>query len=61
MSGYTIFSHNMGEKLKLLKGFRNIVVDRYGTIDDKMAFQTLQVHLEDFHMFIQQIEDFLVQ
>jgi uncharacterized protein YutE (UPF0331/DUF86 family) len=42
-----------------MKGFRNIVVQRYGSIDDKLAFQTLQEHLEDFPDFIQQVEDFL--
>lgn len=54
-----ILDREMGDNIKLMKGFRNIVVHRYGTIDDKVAFQTLQVHLEDFHIFIRQIEDFL--
>lgn len=54
-----ILDREMGENIKLMKGFRNIVVHRYGTIDDKMAFQTLQIHLKDFHAFIRLIEDFL--
>ncbi|HII84283.1 MAG TPA: DUF86 domain-containing protein [Methanobacterium subterraneum] len=54
-----ILDREMGDNIKLMKGFRNIVVHRYGTIDDKVAFQTLQVHLEDFHAFIRLIEDFL--
>jgi uncharacterized protein YutE (UPF0331/DUF86 family) len=54
-----ILDIDIGEKLKLMKGFHNIVVHRYESIDDKLAFQTLQEHLEDFQYFIQQIEDFL--
>lgn len=54
-----ILNRTLGEKLKLMKGFRNIVVHRYGSIDDKLAFETLQEHLEDFQEFIQQVEDFL--
>jgi uncharacterized protein YutE (UPF0331/DUF86 family) len=54
-----IIDKDLGEKLKLIKGFRNIVVHRYGNIDDELAFQTLQEHLEDFHYFTQQVEDFL--
>lgn len=54
-----ILDKDIGEKLKLMKGFRNIVVHRYGSIDDKLAFQTLQEHLEDFQYFIQQVEEFL--
>lgn len=54
-----ILNKDLGEKLKLMKGFRNIVVHRYGSIDDKLAFETLQEHLKDFQDFIQQVEDFL--
>jgi len=54
-----IFDKELGEKLKTMKGFRNIVVHRYGSIDDKLAFQTLQEHLEDFQYFTRQVEDFL--
>ena len=42
-----------------MKGFRNIIVHRYGNIDDKIAFQVLKEHLIDFWDFYCQIEDFL--
>jgi uncharacterized protein YutE (UPF0331/DUF86 family) len=42
-----------------MKGFRNIMVHRYGDIDDRLAFKTLKNHLEDFQDFIDQMEDFL--
>lgn len=54
-----ILDVDLVEKLKTMKGFRNIVVHRYGSIDDKISFQTLQEHLEDFHDFTQQVENFL--
>jgi uncharacterized protein YutE (UPF0331/DUF86 family) len=54
-----ILDDELGKKLKLMKGFRNIVVHRYGNIDDELAFQTLQEHLEDFNYFLTEIEDFL--
>ncbi len=54
-----IIDSTLGAKLKVMKGFRNIMVHRYGDIDDRLAFKTLKNHLEDFQDFIDQIEDFL--
>ncbi|OPY25998.1 MAG: hypothetical protein A4E27_00787 [Methanobacterium sp. PtaU1.Bin242] len=50
-----IIDQTVGAKLKVMKGFRN----RYGDIDDRIAFKTLKNHLRDFKDFIDQIEDFL--
>jgi len=52
-------SEEMGEKLKAMKGFRNIVVHRYGRIDDRIAFEILKENLPDFYAFIRKIEEFL--
>ena len=49
----------MGEKLKAMRGFRNIVVHRYGRIDDRIAFEILKENLQDFYAFIRKIEEFL--
>lgn len=54
-----IFSSEMRQKLKQMKGFRNIVVHRYGTIDDALAFSILQKNLRDFTEFQEEIERFL--
>lgn len=54
-----IISAGMQDNLKQMKGFRNIVVHRYGTIDDALAFSILQKHLGDFAVFQQDIEQFL--
>jgi len=54
-----ILSEEMGEKLKAMRGFRNIVVHRYGRIDDRIAFEILKENLPDFYAFIRKIEEFL--
>ncbi|WP_321211142.1 HepT-like ribonuclease domain-containing protein [Methanothermobacter sp. DP] len=35
-----IINEKMGEKLRAMKAFRNILAHRYGKIDDKIAFNT---------------------
>jgi uncharacterized protein YutE (UPF0331/DUF86 family) len=54
-----ILSEEMKEKLKSMKGFRNIVVHRYGRTDDKLAFSILKGNIQDFYAFIKRIEEFL--
>ncbi len=55
----TILSEEMREKLKLMKGFRNIVVHRYGKIDDNLAFAILKKNIRDFYDFIRRVEEIL--
>lgn len=47
------------DKLKSMKGFRNILVHRYGKIEDDMAFKILNNNLEYFNHFIEVIEEFM--
>ena len=47
------------DKLKSMRGFRNIVVHRYGAVDDKIAFEILRENLPDFYLFIDWAEYFL--
>ena len=54
-----ILSEEMKEKLSLMKGFRNIVVHKYGKIDDKLAFEILKEDIRDFYDFIGKIEEIL--
>lgn len=42
-----------------MKGFRNIVVHRYGKIDDKLAFEILKENIRDFYDFIRRVEESL--
>jgi len=54
-----VLSREMKEKLKIMKGFRNIVVHRYGKIDDRLAFKILKDNIKDFYEFIKILKDFL--
>jgi len=54
-----IISNEMGEKLRAMKAFRNILVHRYGKIDDEIAFNILKKHLPDFYDFMEKIEELL--
>ncbi|KKK46391.1 hypothetical protein LCGC14_1197870 [marine sediment metagenome] len=50
-----ILSKKMSEKIKELKGFRNFLVHRYGTIDDEVAFKNIRNGLPDFKLFKEEI------
>jgi uncharacterized protein YutE (UPF0331/DUF86 family) len=54
-----IISPAMQEKIHAMKGFRNIVVHRYGNIDDNLAFRLLKEHIGDFFLFNAEIEKVL--
>lgn len=54
-----IISSEMHEKLRTMKGFRNLVVHRYGRMNDEIAFSILQENLGDFALFKQAIEEYL--
>jgi len=47
------------QNVKAMKGFRNIVVHRYGAIDDALAFAILKEHIGDFFLFRKEVERFL--
>jgi uncharacterized protein YutE (UPF0331/DUF86 family) len=46
-----ILSTSTGKKLKEMKGFRNILVHKYGEVDDKQAYAFLTEELNDFKLF----------
>ncbi len=52
-----ILPEDMKEKLGSMKGFGNIMVHRYGKIDDNLTFNILSEHLGDFYEFISLIND----
>lgn len=54
-----IVSDELRAKLKSMKGFRNILVHRYGKIDDKLAFSLLKEELRDCYVFLSRIKEFL--
>jgi len=50
-----LISRAMRDKIHGMRGFRNIVVHRYGTIDDVLAFRLLTGNIGDFLLFDQEI------
>ena len=53
-----IISKQMRNKLKDMKGFRNILVHKYGEVNDEKVFENLD-ELEDFEQFKEEILNFL--
>lgn len=44
------------KNLKKMRGFRNIIVHRYGEIDNELVYQFLQDDLEDFNIFLDDVQ-----
>jgi len=47
----SLISPEMGHKLRMLKGFRNILVHEYGRVDDRIAYEVLTERLGEFEAF----------
>ncbi len=56
-----ILSHDMAEKIRGMKAFQNIVVHRYGTIDDQIAYTLLVERIGDFELLCRGIEHCLAR
>ena len=54
-----IITPAMLDKIHGMRGFRNIVVHRYGNIDDALAYHLLKENIADFFLFIAEIEQVL--
>ena len=55
-----IISDKLAKKIKELKGFRNFLEHRNGTIDDKIAFKNIKNGLPDFKIFREEIKKYLM-
>lgn len=53
-----IISKWMKKKLKAMRGFRNVLVHRYGEVDDELIFENLG-NINDFKEFREEISLFL--
>ncbi len=54
-----ILSDEMTDLLKNMKGFRNILLNRYATTDDEIAYTIIKENLDDFYKFMTVIEEFI--
>lgn len=61
LAGKGVITEEMKEKLYQMRGFRNIIVHEYASIDDQLVFQTAKENREDFQEFSRQVRDSLKQ
>lgn len=54
-----VLSGEMTDRLREMKRFRNVLVHRYGTIDDGKVYDILKKRLVDFEDFKQEVTGFL--
>lgn len=54
-----VLSSPLLAKIREMKGFRNILVHKYGIVDDSRTYSSLQEELGDFSLFEKEIKDFL--
>ncbi len=59
LTGAGVITHKLSGKIRHMRGFRNIVVHRYGKIDYRLVFSLLDEQLGDFSEFIGEVETFL--
>lgn len=52
-----ILGTDLGEKVKNIKGFRNIIVHKYGGLDDKLVYRFLTENITDFDEFTEQVKE----
>ena len=54
-----VFSKKFVDLIRVMKRFRNILVHKYGELDDKKAFNSIKNGLEDFNFLIKEIKELL--
>lgn len=54
-----ILSEEINRILKEMRGFRNILVHEYATVDDELVFGALKTKIEDFKRFKKEVLDAL--
>ena len=56
-----VMSKEMGEKLREMRGFRNILVHEYAQVDDRLIYEAVKTKLEDFALFRRDVLAYLKQ
>lgn len=54
-----IFDKNTLQLIRYMKRFRNVLVHKYGDIDDNKAYRDISKGLDDFEAIIKEVEIFL--
>lgn len=55
---HDVMTSMLGEKIKDMKGFRNLLIHKYGGVDDRLAHEFLTHNLPDFTEFETQIKKY---
>lgn len=55
LQGQEILNSEMVEKIKGMRGFRNILVHRYGRLDEELAYDIIKSKLSDFEILEKEI------
>lgn len=50
-----VISRDLADVLRRMRAFRNILVHRYGTVDDKLVYDVIENRLGDFKKFKREI------
>ena len=56
-----VISKEMGDKLREMRGFRNILVHEYVQVDDRLVYEAAKTRLEDFTLFKREALAYLKQ
>jgi len=59
LTGKGVLSPELGDKVREMRAFRNILVHEYGRIDDDLVFEALTRRDADFGSFRREVLDFL--
>jgi len=54
-----VISKKAGDIVREMKGFRNILVHKYGVVDDEKVFELLENQIGDFDIFKREVLKFL--
>lgn len=54
-----IITRELSERLGDMVGFRNLLVHRYGKVDDSKVYHYLNEDIDDIYRFIGEIDDFI--
>ena len=60
LSDNKIITEELSKKFKLAKGMRNVIVHKYGIVNDRLVFEAVKYKIiPDTEEFIKSIKDFL--
>ena len=59
LTAANVLSTEMGEILREMKGFRNILVHEYAAVDDRLVYEAVKSKAKDFRLFTDEVRAYL--